>query len=146
MATFLMATIPCVVTWGKQKSESDSAIQTEIMQIEGQMKQAILRKDVDALDHVYADSMVWTARGELLTKAQVLADFRSGRLKNNSLEHSNIEIHIYRNTVVLTGYSTSQLVFGGKVLNTPRRFSDAFVKLDGRWQLVAHAVTNIESD
>lgn len=55
-------------------------------------------------------------------------------------------MYVYGNTVVVTGDSTSELVFGGKLLKTPRKFSDAFVKLDKRWQLVAHAVTDIQRD
>ena len=141
---FLIAVLLSGIVRANQNNETDTVSRTEILQIEDRMKQAIMASDLDVLDRIYADNMMWTARGELLTKAQVFADFRSGRLKNNSLEHSNVQVRVYGNTIVLTGHSASQLVFEGKVLNTPRTFSDAFVKLDGRWQLVAHAVTDIE--
>jgi Domain of unknown function (DUF4440) len=141
---FLIAVLLCGIAGANHNNETDTASRREILQIEDRMKLAIMAGDLDVLDRIYADNMMWTARGELRTKAQVFADFRSGRLRNNSLEHSNIQVRIYGNTVVLTGHSASQLVFEGKVLNTPRTFSDAFIKLDGRWQLVAHAVTDIE--
>jgi Domain of unknown function (DUF4440) len=141
---FLLAVLLSGIAGANQNNQTDAAVQREILQIEDRMKQAIMASDLDVLDRIYAENMMWTARGELLTKAQVFADFRSGRLRNNSLEHSNVRVRVYGNTIVLTGKSASQLVFEGKVLNTPRTFSDAFVKLDGRWQLVAHAVTDIE--
>jgi uncharacterized protein DUF4440 len=141
---FLVAVLLSGIAGANQNNQTDAAVRREILQIEDRMKQAIMASDLDVLDRIYADNMMWTARGELLTKAQVFADFRSGRLRNNSLEHSNVRVRVYGNTIVLTGKSASQLVFEGKVLNAPRTFSDAFVKLDGRWQLVAHAVTDIE--
>ena len=115
----------------------------QVLKIEDDLNQAILARDTEVLDRIFAGDMAWTARGALLNKAQVLADFRSGNLHFNALKHDDIRLRVFGSTVVVTGYSTSSLQYQGKVSNGPRLFTSVYVKLDGRWQLVAHQVTDL---
>jgi hypothetical protein len=126
----------------RQTLGSDDAAQAEqeILKLEGEEKQAIMGKDTVTLNRLYAEGLAWLGRGELLTKAQVISDFGSGTLRNNSFVHDQLHVKVYGDTAVLTGHSTSELVFHGKVLGGPKRFTDVWVKIDGRWQLVAHSV------
>ena len=127
------------------KANSDAEVREEILRIEADEKRAILSRDGAALDHIYASGLAWTARGELLNKQQVIHDFLIKALTNNSFVHTGIEVIDYGDTAVLTGYSTSELIYKGRILKGPRRFTDVFVQLDGRWQLVAHSVVEISN-
>lgn len=73
--TLFLATILSEIVGGNQNRKTQAMIQNEITQIEDRMKTAILGKDLNVLDHIYADDVAWTARGEVLTKTQVLAIF-----------------------------------------------------------------------
>ena len=81
--------------------------------------------------------------GERLTKAQVLADTKSGQMHMDHLKHDRIRLIAFAdNVVVVTGHSTSSLHYNGKVDTADRVFGDTWVKLDGRWQQVEHCVAS----
>lgn len=118
-------------------------IKKEVLKIDEQVHEADARADIQTLDRIFADDMVWTARGDVLNKAQVLADFRTGNDKLESIEHYDIHAHVYPNTVILTGRSKSTVEYKGRISKGPRLFTQVYVKLDGRWQLVSHQVTDV---
>ena len=136
----LMATAFFRAARAQQAPASDTETQQEILKLEQEEDNAIMHKDTATLNRLYAERLAWMGRGELLTKAQVIADFAAGNLRNNSMVHTQLHVNVYGNTAVLTGHSTSELVFHGKVLGGPKRFIDVWIKTDGRWQLAAHSV------
>jgi len=91
-----------------------------------------------ALNRILADRLSWTARGERLTKAQVIADYLEGNLHFTSFSHDNVTVGIFGNTAVMAGHSTSVLEYKSKLFDAPRLFTDVYVKTNGRWQLVVH--------
>lgn len=122
------------------KPESAEQIKEEILQVEHQRNQAMLTRDTAVLNRMYADDLAWTnPSGESLTKAQVLADLRTGRQKFFSIKHDQIQFHIYGNTVLVNGRSRSALEYRGKVSRTvTRRFLNVYTKEGGEWRLIAH--------
>jgi ketosteroid isomerase-like protein len=123
---------------------ADSEIEKEILALEEAQNQAFVKGDADALDRIYADELAWTNQnGELLTKAQILADIRSGKQKYNSVRHDDVRLHVYGNTVVATGHSTSSVIYKGQAVSRPRRFTNVYVNQNGQWRLVVHHVTPI---
>jgi len=133
---------------GTTGNEADTEeIKKEVLKAEDEQNQALQRGDTDVLGHIYADDLAYTnADGKILTKAQHLAEFRSGIRKFDSIRRDDINLHVYGNTVVLTGRSTSTLQYKGKVTKGPRRFTDVYIKRDGRWLLVAHQVTDVAKE
>jgi ketosteroid isomerase-like protein len=137
----------CLTVTASQASaspESRDEIQREILKLEDVQSQAMLKGDVDTLSSIYADGIDWVQPdGEKMTKEQVLASHRASKLKYDSIKHFNIETEIYGNTVVLTGQSLSMVHYGDKVFDFPRRFTNVYVREDGRWRLVVHHVTEV---
>jgi ketosteroid isomerase-like protein len=130
-------------TTNANKSEED--IKKEVLMAEEEQDQAVATGDIKTLESIWADNLVYTTpNGELLTKAEHLAEFQSGIRKIESMKHDDFNVRVYSKTVaVLTGRSTSVLRYKGEVSDGPRRFTNVFVKMDGRWQLVSHHVTNV---
>ena len=128
------------IAQAQQAPATDATTEQQILKLEQEEDQAIMAKDTATLNRLYAERLAWLGRGVLLTKAQVIADFAAGTLRNNSMVHDQLRVNVYGDTAVLTGHSTSELVYHGKVLAGPKRFTDVWVKIDGRWQLVAHSV------
>ena len=124
-------------------AEDVEAIKQEVMKLDEQVHEADARADTKFLEGVYADDLVWTARGDVLNKAQVLADFKTGNDKLQRIDHYDIQAHVYPNTVILTGRSKSTVEYKGKISKGPRLFTQVYVKLDGRWQLVSHQVSDV---
>lgn len=96
------------------------------------------------LDQIYADDLVFvTTHGALLAKAQRMEDLRSGNLKFISFGRDSYELHVYGDTVVMTGACNVRGDIPGKVNKVPRRFTNVYIKLGGQWRLVAHQATTI---
>ena len=127
-------------------AEKVEAIKQEVMKLDEQVHEADARADTRFLERVYADDLVWTARGDVLNKAQVLADFKTGNDKLQKIDHYDIHAYVYTNTVILTGRSKSTVEYKGKISKGPRLFTQVYVKLDGRWQLVSHQVTDVPAE
>ena len=133
-----------------QQIERSSADRVEdakkrVLQIEDQMNQAILQKDASTLARIYADGLIYiNGTGEILDKSRALADYRSGNNTLLHLDHDDIRLQYYGNTIVLTGRSNSTVRYKGAIIKIPRRFTNVFLLLDGRWQIISHQVTNVE--
>lgn len=127
---------------GNIKTPAESAAKKELLKLEDEENQAFLNRDTKVLDHLYADSLAWTRpNGEFLNKVQVLENLRSGKTKYDSIRHHDVCVRIYGNTAILTGTSTTDLVYEGKPMNRFRRFGEIWVKQGGKWQLVARQVS-----
>jgi len=146
----ILLLILLVVAWvgsvgqGTAGDKADAEVQKEVLKIDDEWHQSSLNGSTDAVGRILADDVAWTnANGEILTKAQVLDDFRSGRRKLHTLKHDDVLLHVYGNTVVLTGRSTSTYRYKGKESVGARRWTSVYVKQDGAWRLVVHHVTPI---
>jgi ketosteroid isomerase-like protein len=124
-------------------SQSPESLKAEMLKADEAFNQAVLAKDITALQGLLADRLSWIARGDRLDKAQVLADIKSENLHFKSLTHDDLIVQMFGNTAVVTGHSTSVLEYKGKLFTTPRLFTTVYMKLDGRWQLVAHQVSEL---
>jgi ketosteroid isomerase-like protein len=128
-----------------QQPETDDQKKSEVMHVEEIRNKAMLDHDVATLDRMYAEDLSWSnPSGESLTKAQVLADLVSGKQKFYTVTHDQIRLHVWGNTVIADGRSTSTLEYKGKLSKgIQRRFLNVYVKRDGAWLLVAHSQTVI---
>lgn len=107
---------------------------------------ALLTNDRVALNRMVSDNAVYVAerfgRGEMQDKAQFLAHFGDEKVVHvHAHTRRNVQLRAFGdNTVVLTGISTSRLIYNGKLSSGPRAFGIVYMKLGGRWQLVLHSI------
>ena len=125
--------------------DSVEAIKKEIMQVEEAQVEAVVKGDAKTLDRIYADDFAYTNQfGELIPREQVIAGFHSGGAKlSSAVKHDQVHIRIYGNTAVVTARSVGTYHYKGKIDEGPRILTNVYVKLDGRWQLVAHNPTDV---
>jgi ketosteroid isomerase-like protein len=120
----------------------DAGLKDEVLKAEEARNQALPHGDVAALDHIYADDLIYTnATGALLTKTQHLADLKGRTLSFRSFKHDDVQVIVHGNTGIVTGISTSAVDYKGTVNSSPRRFVNVYAKQDGRWLCVAHTET-----
>ena len=121
------------------KGKADTEIEEEVLKVEHEKDQAMQKGDVATLDRIYADDLIFVnPRGQVLSKAQRLADVRPGNLDYVNFKRSDYTLHVYGNTVVLTGISRSLVHYHGELIRTPRQFMQVYVKEGGQWRMVAH--------
>lgn len=141
LAIPLVALIRIQAASAEDTPESVEQAKKEVLKVSEDVDQAVGRNDADALAPNVSDDLEYTNQfGELLTKAQWLANVRSGKIKTVVMKHEVVRAHVYGNTVVLIGLSRTTFVYKGKVSNGPRRFTRVFVKQNGAWRLVVQHV------
>jgi ketosteroid isomerase-like protein len=124
---------------GTGKSQTDAEIEEQVLKVEHEKDQAMQKGDVATLDRIYGDKLIFVnPRGQVLSKAQRLADVRPGNLDYVNFKRGDYTLHVYGNTVVLTGLSSSLVHYHGELIRTPRQFMQVYVKQDGQWRMVSH--------
>jgi ketosteroid isomerase-like protein len=127
-----------------RSAAAEGDLKAEILKVDEERNQALQKGDVTYLSSLYSDDLVFTnARGEVLTKAQHLAELKARKLAFQSFKHSDVQVRIHGNTGILTGLSTSVVVTNGTVSSSPRRFLNLFIKEDGRWRCAGHFETPV---
>ena len=139
----LVAVVFAGVARGQEASANPAGVEqikAEVLKVEQENTEAVARGDIATLDRIYSDELSFSARGELLTKAQVLDNIKSGKFDNKVPIHKDIKAHVFGDTVVLTGYSTSIVHYKGKETHGPRWFTNVYIRRNGQWQMVVHSV------
>jgi ketosteroid isomerase-like protein len=114
----------------------------EIKQIERERNQALLKHDTATLDRMTSDDYTFiNQRGELRTKTEILAGFKSGSFNYDAREVSDLKVRIYGDTAVVTGRAKQRGVENSKDYSGENRFTRVYVKQNGRWISVALQVT-----
>jgi ketosteroid isomerase-like protein len=127
-----------------KSAAAEGDLKDEILKVDEERNQALQKGDVTFLSSLYSDDLVFTnARGEVLTKAQHLAELKSRKLAFQSFKHSDVQVRIHGNTGILTGLSTSAVVNNGTVSSSPRRFLNLYVNEGGRWRCAGHFETPV---
>lgn len=125
-------------------SEADDARQAVTDLLE-QYRQALLAGDAAALDRIWADDLIFTnARGEVLTKAQRLANLRSGA---TALRSVDVTDQLVRPLGPAAALATSRVTidgqYGGQEGAGAYRTTTTWSRRGGRWQMVAVQMTAI---
>jgi ketosteroid isomerase-like protein len=116
----------------------------EVLKADDERNEALQKGNVAALEHIYADDLVYAnATGALLTKQQHLADLKAKTLHFISFKHEDVKATVHGDTGLVTGVSKSEVEYKGSVSKSNRRFLNVFSKRDGRWLCVGHFETNI---
>ena len=128
--------------WTMKNAAAADDLKDEVMKAEDARNEALPKGDVAALEKIYADDLVYTnARGETLNKTQHLAELKARKLTFLSFKHSDVSVHVYGNTGIVTGVSTSAVSLNGTVSSTPRKFMNIYVKQNGKWLCAGHSET-----
>jgi ketosteroid isomerase-like protein len=121
------------------------SVEQNLMQMERDWTQAGLKKDVASLDKIVADD--WVAigfDGKTVTKAEVIADLKSGASATQSVELGAMKVRVFGNTAVVTGSDTEKSTYKGKDSSGKYVWTDVFVMRQGRWQAAASQSTKVE--
>ena len=124
--------------------QPDEKIKQEILQFADEQNHAVTTADMETLKRIFADDLAYTnERGITLTKPQRLAELGSGKRKVSHMNHDDIQVFTYGDTVVVTGRSRSNVAYQGASTTAARRFMCVYVKHNGQWQVVAQQETPV---
>ena len=136
--TYLLAMTARSVCAQEPAASNVSSVQDTLVQIEHQWGNAMVNGDVAAFSRCVADDWVLTTSdGSLVTKSIAQTDLREGALKIESFRLDEVSVRVYSDAAIVSGLITEKSKLRGKDTSGKRRFTDVFVKRDGRWQAVA---------
>jgi ketosteroid isomerase-like protein len=126
-----------------QQESTDSKSQQEVKQMIEKYRTAFLRHDIPTLEKIWADDYVFVnAFGEVVTKAQRLANLRSGATTLESInEEEKPAVRVYQNSAVATSRVTLKGQYSGQAVSGQYRSTLVWVKGPNGWQLVANQLT-----
>jgi ketosteroid isomerase-like protein len=107
-----------------------------LYQIEHDWTEAVLKQDKAALDKILAADFVGHDASGVRNKKQAISSLTSASMKIESGALSEMKAIVLGNTAVVHGLWTDKTTTGGKDTSGRYRWTDTFVKLDGRWQCV----------
>ena len=121
------------------QAQADTAsVQQTLMQMERDWGQAAAKNDTAAVDKFVADDWVGIDfEGKSVTKAEAMADMKSGASTTQSYEIGPMKVRELGNTAVVTGSDTEKSTYKGKDSSGKYVWTDVWVMRDGRWQAVA---------
>jgi ketosteroid isomerase-like protein len=126
-----------------QQNSENSSSEKEVREAIEKYKTALLRRDVAALEKIWADDYVFVnASGDVLTKEQRLANVKSGATALDSInEDENLTVRVYQNSAVTTSRVTIKGQYSGQPVSGQYRSTLVWVKGSAGWQLVSNQLT-----
>ena len=129
-------------------AQQNSKAEKEVQAVVDKLQQANLKGGDEAIAvfyKYYTDDFVRIMpSGATFTKADLLDGWRTGKNKVNSSELSDIKIHMYRNTAVVTAITNAKSSIRGETMSGKSRYTRIFVKQGGIWQCVLYQNTPLK--
>jgi Domain of unknown function (DUF4440) len=143
LSGFFIVTLAAFAAFAQAASTADgkqSKAELDLMQLERDIGAANIRRDKAYFERVEAEEFLFTdSAGGVTTKAEDVAslDKPAGDFKLLSYAVDDMKVHIYGKAAVVTGSVTTTSHGKDRDVVSRTRFTDTFVKRDGRWQIVA---------
>ena len=123
---------------------AQTAAEKELIKAENDWGNAWVKGDAKFLDQLYATEYWATGDdGKTFNKTEGLKEDLSAAYTDKSFSLSELKAHVYGQTGVVTGRNQNKYKKDGKAGENDFRFTDVFVKRDGRWQCVATQGTKV---
>ena len=140
-AGLLLPLVPAV-NWS-QNPLASAGDEVVIRQLERDWESALVKNDQTTINRIVAEDCVFvSSTGELMTKAQADADRANSTLQFSTTPQMSVRVLGDAAVVVGMNVETSQYV--GMNTSGQYRWTDVFVKRNGKWQVVSAQSTRIE--
>ena len=111
----------------------------ELTRLESVWNEAHEKGEASALERLWADDLeVTVPRMPVMSKSEVLGFARSGRMKFQRYQTSDLKVRVYGDAAVVSGRLQRTRTLGDKTVNDDWRFTKLYVRREGRWQVVAY--------
>lgn len=141
----LLVALSVIQTWPAASAKNDGD-HKELERLEAEWNAAHVRGDAAALERMFGEDLIVVVPGmRVMTKADSLGIFISGRMKFERYETSETEFRTYTDTAIVTGRLRRTRVTAGVTADDDWRFTKVYVRRDGRWQVVSFHASNTNS-
>lgn len=118
----------------------------EILACEAQRCRALLENDIDALDALLSERLVFAhATAKYEDKASLLQKMGEGNIVYNTLDVTDRQVIDLGDSALLLSRLTAAVSVGGQPRTIDNRTLSVWTREDGAWRLVAYQPTAIPS-
>lgn len=140
----VMLAVACGCAVLAQDKAQMSDDEGKILALENLWNRAEQGKDITALSHIFAATMIYVDYdGTLKTRDQFLSYVKNDASSPDQLVSEDVAVHSYGNFAVVTGIFRGKWNKGGKVTQLRGRYVDTWAKLNDSWQCVSAQATLI---
>ena len=119
-------------------------VEQTLAQVEHELSDAMVKGDTAALIKYFdAREVITDPGGMLMNKAQAIAMFKSGDLKFESMKIDDVKVRLFGNTAIVIYRTNDKGSFKGQAFEGQSRWTDTFIKMNGKWVIVAAQGTPI---
>ena len=114
------------------------SVEQEIIKLENEWGDALIKHNPAPINKMIADDFIGTTPdGAVYTKAQLLEEVKSSKEDIISMVDDEVKVHVYGDAAVMSARNTIKMRVEGKETIFLDRYTDTWVKRDGRWKCVA---------
>ena len=136
--------IALVLTAGVAAAYPPDDVAQTLMKLENDWAKMALSGDAASLEKLLASDYVYTNQdGQMASRAEMVSGMKSGTTKYDTFTVGDMKVHVYGDAAVVTGNGHLKGTENGKPVDEQIRFTDTWVKRDGRWVCAATQVTRL---
>jgi ketosteroid isomerase-like protein len=122
----------------------DDRLHREIENLESQWRTALIQNDVATINRLLADDYLGiNPNGTLETKADALAQGRSGTMKISSIDPINMKVRVYGDTAVVTSQVQVEGHDGERDISGRYHYTRVYSHKSGEWKVVSFEASRI---
>ena len=137
--TRLLAAISLAVVATSRPAQQPARTSAEraVLDLEEAWARAVVKRDGATFKRLLAPGFVYTEDARVMTGEELTREVVSGADTVTEARNEQLRTHTFGNTIVVTGWLVLRGHGGGKPFDRRFRFTDTWVKRNGRWQIVA---------
>ena len=140
----LMATSP-IIAQVKTDKPADSRQDRELLlKLTDEIIRAKSKRDIDALEHIFADDYVFTnPAGLFANETEYIDGAKADTATYESVTNSERVVNVYGDAAVVAGITIVKGSFDGHDIGGRFRFTSTFVRRKDGWKCVATQLTRV---
>lgn len=117
-----------------KENPGDSAL---ILKFENDFAKAVINRDEAMTNKLISDDFIYTENENMYSRSDVIQSFLSVSDVIESAYNEEMQVHIYDNTAIVTGWLYINGKSSGTEFKRKYRFTDIWFKKNEEWQIIA---------
>lgn len=126
-------------------SQTNAKAEKELLKIQDEWAAARVKRDVPYLEKLYAKEFwISNMNGSITSRSADIDAFASGDMRPVSVMNEEMKVSTYGKTAIVAGIEKVKGTYKNFPGDFVFRFTNVFVRRDGRWQMVTHHSTPVQ--
>jgi uncharacterized protein (TIGR02246 family) len=140
-----IALVTAAVISTMASAQQPRTAEQQVLATDDQRMDALRRGDPMPLDRIYADDYTLvTGTGQIRTKADQLAELKTGQLRYPQIEAVERQVRMYGDVAILLTTQRATIVQGGQqITGGDERVTRVYKNYAGQWRVIATHATPI---